>query len=281
MKASWTRSPPSSGTWSIGHRAHPTPDQAVQTAPRVALDTRDSDQAHLRLGVRGIQTDHPDRYAMQVLGAVLGGGMSSRLFTEVRERNGLAYYVFAHHAAYADTGTLFSQAGVDTDRIDLAVTTILKEFRAMAAEPVGEDELRRVKNYLKGRMVLQLEDSRGLITFGLRREVLENRSPSHSEVLDGIEAVTAADVQRRGRADHGRTTASTSAWSGRSTTRTGSWSCWRRSPQCRPIETTRCFARHLADAWAILPADTRLWDAHTHLGVDDDGFRQTPSSCSR
>ena len=82
--------------------------------------------------MRGIQTDHPDRYAMQVLGAVLGGGMSSRLFTEVRERNGLAYYVFAHHASYNDTGTLFSQAGVDTDRIDLAVTTILKEFRAMA-----------------------------------------------------------------------------------------------------------------------------------------------------
>ena len=127
---------------------------------------------------------------------MLGGGMSSRLFTEVRERNGLAYYVFAHHAAYADTGTLFSQAGVDTDRIDLAVTTILKEFRAMASEPVGEDELRRVKNYLKGRMVLQLEDSRGLITFGLRREVLENRLAEPSEVLDGIEAVTVADVQR-------------------------------------------------------------------------------------
>ncbi len=174
----------------------PAADDSVQTAARVSLDTRDSDQAHLRLGVRGIQTTHPDRYVMQVLGAILGGGMSSRLFTEVRERNGLAYYVFAHHAAYHDTGTLFSQAGVDTDRIDLAVTTILKEFRAMAAAPVADDELRRVKNYLKGRTVLSLEDSRGLISFGLRREVLENQLVEPQEVLDGVEAVTAADIQR-------------------------------------------------------------------------------------
>jgi predicted Zn-dependent peptidase len=177
----------------------PAPVEGVQTAPRVKLDTRDSDQAHLRLGVRGIPTVHPDRYAMQVLGAVLGGGMSSRLFTEVRERNGLAYYVFAHHAAFHDTGTLFSQAGVDTDRIDLAVTTILKQFRAMASEPVGEAELRRVKNFLKGRLVLQLEDSRGLITFGLRREALENQLAEPSEILTGIEAVTAEDVQRLAR----------------------------------------------------------------------------------
>jgi predicted Zn-dependent peptidase len=177
----------------------PTPVTGVQTAPRVALDTRDSDQAHLRLGVRGLPTDHPDRYAMQVLAAILGGGMSSRLFIEVRERHGLAYYVFAHHQAYDDAGTLFSQAGVDTERIDLAITTILGEFRKLAAEPVAEDELRRVKNYLKGRLVLQLEDPRGLITFGLRREVLEDRVAEPDEVLAGIEAVTGADVQRLAR----------------------------------------------------------------------------------
>jgi predicted Zn-dependent peptidase len=136
---------------------------------------------------------------MQVLAAILGGGMSSRLFIEVRERHGLAYYVFAHHQAYDDAGTLFSQAGVDTERIDLAITTILGEFRKLAAEPVAEDELRRVKNYLKGRMVLQLEDPRGLITFGLRREVLEQRVAEPDEVLAGIEAVTAADVRRLAR----------------------------------------------------------------------------------
>ncbi len=174
----------------------PQPVRVSQSQAAVSLETRDSDQAHVRLGVRGIPTDHPDRYPMQVLTAVLGGGMSSRLFIEVRERHGLAYYVFCQLQAYNDTGTLVSQAGVDTTRIDLALSTILGEFRKLAAEPVGEDELRRVKNYLKGRLVLQLEDPRGLITFGLRREVLEGRAAEPDEVLAGIEAVTAADLQR-------------------------------------------------------------------------------------
>lgn len=174
----------------------PQPVQISQGAAAVQLDTRDSDQAHIRLGVRGIPTDHPDRYPMQVLTAILGGGMSSRLFIEVRERHGLAYYVFCQHQAYNDTGTLVSQAGVDTTRIDLAISTILREFRKLAAEPAADDELRRVKNYLKGRLVLQLEDPRGLITFGLRREVLEGQAAEPDEVLAGIEAVTAADVQR-------------------------------------------------------------------------------------
>jgi predicted Zn-dependent peptidase len=122
--------------------------------------------------------------------------MSSRLFVEVRERHGLAYYVFCQHQSYNDAGTLVAQAGVDTSRIDLAVSTILGEFRKLAATGPAEDELRRVKNYLKGRLVLQLEDPRGLITFGLRREVLEGRAAEPDEVLDGIEAVTAADIQR-------------------------------------------------------------------------------------
>jgi predicted Zn-dependent peptidase len=174
----------------------PAPVDVKQDGARVSLETRDSDQAHLRLGVRGLPTDHPDRYVMQVLSAILGGGMSSRLFIEVRERQGLAYYVFCHHSAYNDTGTLFSQAGVDIERIDLAVSTIVGEFAKLASEPVEDDELRRTKNFLKGRLVLQLEDPRGLLGFGLRREVLEGRLVEPEEVLERIEAVTAADIQR-------------------------------------------------------------------------------------
>ena len=177
----------------------PEPVDIVQIEPRVSLETRDSDQAHIRFGVRGLQTQHPDRYAMQVLSAILGGGMSSRLFLEVRERHGLAYYVFCHHQSYDDAGTLVSQAGVDIERIDLAVSTIVGEFKKLASERVDEVELRRVKNYLKGRLVLQLEDPRGLISFGLRREVLEDRAAEPEEVLNAIEAVTAEDVQRLAR----------------------------------------------------------------------------------
>ena len=90
--------------------------------PRVEVHTKESDQAHLRFGVPSYPIDHPDRYALGLLATVLGGGMSSRLFTEVRERRGLAYYVYGYNQAYTDTGTLFSQAGVDIARIDDAIT---------------------------------------------------------------------------------------------------------------------------------------------------------------
>ena len=122
---SWPRWRRSSATSRIARAARWHAVDFVQIEPRVRLETRESDQAHLRLGVRGIPTDSPDRYAMQVLTAVLGGGMSSRLFIEVRERLGLAYYVYGYHQSYADTGTLFSQAGVDIERIDQAVSTIV------------------------------------------------------------------------------------------------------------------------------------------------------------
>jgi predicted Zn-dependent peptidase len=160
------------------------------------VHAKQSDQAHICLGVRSRPVADPDRYVLMTLSTVLGGGMSSRLFTEVRERRGLAYYVFAANHAYTDAGSLYAQAGVDIDRIDDAVGTIGAELKMIAAEPVPEDELRKAKNFAKGRFVLQIESPHGLIMFGLRREVLEGSAPEPEEVLAGIEAVTAEDVQR-------------------------------------------------------------------------------------
>src|SRR5207249_60305 len=116
----------------------------------VALHTKDSDQAHLILGARSYPLGHPDRYALQLLSVVLGGGMSSRLFTEVRERRGLAYYVLASNHSYTDAGSLYSQAGVDIDRIDEAVGTVAAELKKIAADAVPVDELRKAKNFAKG-----------------------------------------------------------------------------------------------------------------------------------
>jgi predicted Zn-dependent peptidase len=163
---------------------------------RVKVHTKQSDQAHIILGVRSRPIADPDRYVLMTLSTVLGGGMSSRLFTEVRERRGLAYYVFATNHSYTDAGSLYAQAGVDIERIDDAVGTVAAELRKVAADAVPEDELRKAKNFAKGRFVLQIESPHGLIMFGLRREVLEGRAPEPAEVLEGIEAVTAEDVQR-------------------------------------------------------------------------------------
>jgi predicted Zn-dependent peptidase len=164
--------------------------------PRLLVHTKTSDQAHVSVGVRSYPIEHPDRYALQLLSTVLGGGMSSRLFTEVRERRGLAYYVFGINNSYTDAGSLFSQAGVDINRIDEAITTIVGELRRIAEEPVPADELEKARNFTKGRFVLQLESPHGTLMFGLRREVLEGRAAEPTEVLEGIDAVTAEDIQR-------------------------------------------------------------------------------------
>jgi predicted Zn-dependent peptidase len=167
-----------------------------QDRPRVRIHTKQSDQAHIRIGVHSYPLDHPDRYALSVLATVLGGGMSSRLFSEVRERRGLAYYIYGFNQGYTDAGTLFAQGGVDITRIEEAVATVVREFARIAAEPVSEDELAKAKAFSKGRLVLSLEDPRGTILFGLRSEVLEGRTREPDEVLAGIEAVTREDVQR-------------------------------------------------------------------------------------
>ena len=128
-----------------------------------SVHTKQSDQAHVCLGVHSYPLEHPDRYPLQILANVLGGGMSSRLFTEVRERRGLAYYVFGINHSYTDAGSLYAQAGVDIQRIDEAVTTIASELRKVAEEGIPQDELDKTKSFAKGRFVLQLESPHGLI----------------------------------------------------------------------------------------------------------------------
>ena len=163
---------------------------------QVTIHHKESDQAHLCLGVRSYPLAHPDRYALQMLSTVLGTGMSSRLFTEVRERRGLAYYVFAHNQSYTDAGSLYSQAGVDITRADEAVETIAAEFRKIADEVVPADELEKARALAKGRFVLRLENPQGMTMFGLSREVLEGQAVEPDEIVAGLDAVTAEDVQR-------------------------------------------------------------------------------------
>ena len=174
----------------------PAPVELPANGGRVKVHTKQSDQAHLVLGVRSRPLADPDRYVLQLLATVLGGGMSSRLFTEVRERRGLAYYVFGTNHAYTDAGSLHAQSGVDINRIDDAVTTIVEQFRLLASEPVPSDELEKARAFAKGRFVLQLESPHGTIMFGLRREVLEGQATEPADVLAALDAVTAEDIQR-------------------------------------------------------------------------------------
>jgi predicted Zn-dependent peptidase len=163
---------------------------------RVRVHTKQSDQAHVCLGFYSYPLSHPDRYPLQILANVLCGGMSSRLFTEVRERRGLAYYVFGINHSYTDAGSLYAQAGVDIQRIDEAVSTIANELRRVAEEGIPADELEKTKSFAKGRFVLQLESPHGLTMFGLRREVLERKTPDPEQIVAELDKVTGDDVAR-------------------------------------------------------------------------------------
>ncbi len=186
-----------------GLGAIPTPDlpeTVIPTidAPVLAVEQREGDQAHIILGVDGLPVTDEDRYAMTVWQDVISGGMSSRLFTEVRERRGLAYYVFGSHVSYLDTGSFAVQAGVDVQRAPLAVEVIADELRRMATEPVPAAELAKAKGYRIGHLSRGLEDPSSRILFGLRRELVGGGWVDLDEVVRNIEAITADDLLRIG-----------------------------------------------------------------------------------
>ncbi|MBI4037798.1 insulinase family protein [Candidatus Curtissbacteria bacterium] len=167
-----------------------------QTKPALRVDYKKTDQAHLVLGVRGLKLGHEDRYNAALLATILGGGMSSRLFLNVREKRGLAYYVRADHEAYLDTGTFCASAGVDLKRIDDAIRVILEEFAKIANEKVEEKELKKAKEYLKGKVILSWEDSRNVAAGFGSDELLEGKIRTMDMFLEAIEAVTVDDIER-------------------------------------------------------------------------------------
>ncbi len=166
-----------------------------QKEPQLLLKYKDTQQAHLCLGVRSYHLTHPSRYALGVLTAILGGGMSSRLFIQVRERRGLAYYVRSSNEEYVDVGNFVTQAGVDVVRIDDAIKVMLEEFVKIVKEPVTKEELVKAKEYLKGRFTLELEDSRSVAALFATTQVLEDKVRTPEEIMKKIDEVTIEDVQ--------------------------------------------------------------------------------------
>lgn len=144
-----------------------------QNQPKIKVHYKETDQAHFYLGVHAYPYGHKKEMAARLLGIILGGSMSSRLFTEVRERHGLAYYVRAHHESYSDSGYLAAQAGVAITKIDEAIKVILAEFKKLKMILVPEEELRRVKDLIKGRATIQLEASDDVAEWYGRQAVLK------------------------------------------------------------------------------------------------------------
>lgn len=167
-----------------------------QTKPASLVQYKKTDQAHLCLGVRAFPLGHPDRYTLSVLSTILGGNMSSRLFVEVREKRGLAYYVNSSSEEFHDAGYFQACAGLRLSAIDDAIKVILEQFDKLTANAVSEEELRRAKDFAKGRMILTWEDSFKVASFYTSQELLEKKIETPEEVLAKVDAVTAEDIQR-------------------------------------------------------------------------------------
>ncbi len=169
---------------------------STQESPRVAIKEKRTDQTHLMLGVPAYPYLHKDEYALAVLTTILGGGMSSRLFLEVREKRGLAYSVHASVEKYPDTGYFVVNAGVEHSKLEKTVETILAEFRKIKNKPVSKAELEKAKSYMKGTMTLSLETSDRVAQHATTSLLELGRVRSLEEHIKGIDKVTAADVQR-------------------------------------------------------------------------------------
>jgi len=166
-----------------------------QDKPGFLLQKRKCDQTQIALGVRGYNIFHPKRYALEVMATILGGMMSSRLFIEVREKLGLAYHIHVDNTMDPETGSFAVMAGLDSKRIDLGITTILKEFKKIKEVRVAAEELKRAKDNMIGRTILALESSDALASFYAEQELMEGKIETPEKIFNRIRKVTAKDIQ--------------------------------------------------------------------------------------
>src|SRR5438445_1309132 len=164
--------------------------------PRVIMRRRRTEQAHICLGVRALSYLHPDRFALDLLNTVLGEGMSSRLFLNIRERLGLAYDVHSFTQKHRDTGHLGIYLGVDPKKAIEAIRAVIGEMHRLCDEDLSEEELHRAKEFTKGRLRLDLETTNGVAFWLTYQELLIGEIKDMDDELRMVDAVTSADIRR-------------------------------------------------------------------------------------
>jgi predicted Zn-dependent peptidase len=162
---------------------------------RVHIEKRDTEQTQLCLALPGLSIVHPDRFKLDLLNVILGEGMTSRLFAEIRDKLGLAYSIQSYAEHFLDTGAMSISAGVDAKNLTVAIKAILAEL-ARLKEPIPEVELSKAKELFKGRILLRMEDSRSVSGWLGGQEILTGRILTVDEVIETIEAITTAELQQ-------------------------------------------------------------------------------------
>ena len=162
-----------------------------QRKPELLIKYKKTEQTHFSLGFRTFSFKDPRKYALSILTTILGGGMSSRLFIEVRERRGLCYYIHTGKESYHDAGYMTTMAGVTNDRhkINEALSVILSEHKKIADGKITDDEIVRAKEMIKGRILLSMEDSSNVASWYGTKLILENKLETVEEVIKKLDKV--------------------------------------------------------------------------------------------
>ena len=181
---------------SVAQTSEPFREQPPKVVPKILIRNKELEQSHVCLGASSYPQNHDDRYSSYVLNTLLGGSMSSRLFQNVREKRGLAYAVFSGLSAYRDAGSFTIYAGCSNEAVGQVIDLVVEELRGVKRTPVPDAELRRAKDHLKGSLMLSLENTASRMSHLARQEIYFDRQFGLDETLQGIERVTAAEVQR-------------------------------------------------------------------------------------
>ncbi len=173
----------------LANEKAPVPHPIIRRRQKKNLE-----QAHILLGAPAYSNSHDKRYACYIMNTIMGGGMSSRLFQNIREKRGLAYAVFSGLSSFRDAGYLTVYAGTAKDHVREVVQLVIEEFHRMKTQPLTEAELQHAKDYLKGSMLLGLESTTSRMSNLARQEMYFGRNVSMDEIARRVDAVTAPEV---------------------------------------------------------------------------------------
>lgn len=183
------------GAWHGGAAPTHPPSSFPGGHPAVRLERRDTEQANLCIATRGLSHHDPRRHALDLLNSILGGGMSSRLFVEVRERRGLVYDIHSYADRLDDTGMVVVYAGMEPEGCVPVIQEIIAALRRLRDEPIGADELAKAKSQYRGRLLLGLEDTSSMASWCGAQELMLNCVATPDETLAAVDAVTAGEIQ--------------------------------------------------------------------------------------
>jgi predicted Zn-dependent peptidase len=183
------------GAWQAKPARSFLPATDAPQGPSLHVEFKETEQAHLCVGLRGLSMNDPDRFKLGVLNVILGEGMSSRLFLEIRENRGLAYSVGSYASYLRDTGAIVLYAGVPPQKADDVVSAMMEQLDLLREKAVPQAELSKAREFTKGRILLRMEDTFANAQWFGQQEVLDKEVLTVDQVIEQLDAVTAADVQ--------------------------------------------------------------------------------------